>query len=330
MGREKSMGLTITAELDLTGLAEPESDQAKLALALMREGRALNHPGYAFLSFYRVLEVCLSGNKRKSWLSENVERIEDRRGKEALQILKSTGVGDIGDHLYRSGRQAIAHASENPIIDPDEPADSRRLRAELPIMKALAELAIETELGVNTPHTEWRQHLYELAGFRRLLGEDVVRDVVAGKEPEDGAVIDLPPIDVEIRRRAAYIPLQKLDPLYAGQVGKTLQVVFESADHLVRITFVLDFAEERLRFDWENGVFAGDDGSAKAARNAAELTRFLKDYFGNGELHIYESETRELLSRVDGFIPVNFWPDVQGFDATIEEWEAKAAEREKT
>jgi hypothetical protein len=25
----------------------------------MREGRGLNHPGYAFLSFYRVLEVAL-------------------------------------------------------------------------------------------------------------------------------------------------------------------------------------------------------------------------------------------------------------------------------
>jgi Methylamine utilization protein MauJ len=34
-----------------------ETVQGRARLALMREGRGLNHPAYAFLSFYRILEV---------------------------------------------------------------------------------------------------------------------------------------------------------------------------------------------------------------------------------------------------------------------------------
>lgn len=33
----------------------------KLALAPMREGRGLNHPGYALLSFFRALETAIPG-----------------------------------------------------------------------------------------------------------------------------------------------------------------------------------------------------------------------------------------------------------------------------
>src|SRR6516162_6132978 len=54
MGRDKEYGLAICEEFDLSYFPEPTNDKALLALALMREGRGLNHPGYAFLSFYRV------------------------------------------------------------------------------------------------------------------------------------------------------------------------------------------------------------------------------------------------------------------------------------
>jgi hypothetical protein len=327
LGREKSMGLTITADLELTGLPEPSDDKGQLALALMREGRGLNHPAYAFLSFYRVLEVCVPAKSRKKWISDHAEQIWDHRGKKALADLKLTGVADVGDHLSRSGRHAIAHAAEKPVIDPDEPSDSERLSAELPLMMGLAQLAIEKELGVKTSHTEWKEHLYELAGFKRLFGAALVESTMSGKEHEDGTEIDLPSIDVELRKRSPYLPLERLNLIHVAQRDKTIQVVFGSADGLVQIQFVLDFAEERLRFDWERGVNARDDGSTQAARNVAELARFLKDYLGNGELHLYESETRQLIARVGAFIPLNFWGNNDYFNALIEEWEKKAEER---
>ena len=57
MGRDKERGFSICDEFDLSYFPEVTDEKAQLALGLMREGRGLNHVGYAFLSFYRVLEV---------------------------------------------------------------------------------------------------------------------------------------------------------------------------------------------------------------------------------------------------------------------------------
>ena len=57
MGRDKERGFLICEEFNVTSLADTTDEKALLALALMREGRGLNHPAYAFLSFYRVLKV---------------------------------------------------------------------------------------------------------------------------------------------------------------------------------------------------------------------------------------------------------------------------------
>jgi hypothetical protein len=34
-------------------------------------------------------------------------------------------------------------------------------------------LAIEEVFGVETSHTVWKKHLYELAGFKEILGPDI-------------------------------------------------------------------------------------------------------------------------------------------------------------
>src|SRR5271168_522750 len=64
MGREKKMGFSISDEFDLSYFREPTDQPALLALALMREGRGLNHPAYAFLSFYRVVEVAFPDGRQ--------------------------------------------------------------------------------------------------------------------------------------------------------------------------------------------------------------------------------------------------------------------------
>jgi len=59
MGRDRwSGGFSICDEFDLSYFPEVTDEKALLALGLMREGRSLNHVGYAFLSFYRVLAGC--------------------------------------------------------------------------------------------------------------------------------------------------------------------------------------------------------------------------------------------------------------------------------
>lgn len=71
MGRQQSFGYSVQSDFDFSYLPEPEQEKGRLALAIMREARALNHPAYAFLSFYRVLEVAFEdGRVRGAWMTE--------------------------------------------------------------------------------------------------------------------------------------------------------------------------------------------------------------------------------------------------------------------
>lgn len=326
--RGSDWGLSITADLNLTYLPEPDEPRSALALALMREGRGLNHPAYAFLSFYRVLEAAIpAGKQRQTWIDENIDEMMDHGGRSALERLRASGVEDPGAHLYKSGRMAIAHAQSDPIINPDDASDYDRIAGELPIMRGLAELAIERVLGVKTRSTIYREHLYELHGFKAQLGAAVVAAIAAGTPPTDGAQIDLPSIDVELRRKDPYPPLHAMTPVHAEQVGSSLIVIFKSQDEIVELMLTLDFAEERLRFEWGKDLDGHDDGSSLAAEHAATLSRFLLEYIGNGELHVYESETRALLGRVEAFLPTNYFANHDGMNARIEAWQVEAEKR---
>ena len=46
---------------------------------------------------------------------------------------------------------------------------------------------------------------------------------------------------------------------------------------------------------------------AESAEERAELLRFRKEYFGNGQLHIVDAETGQLISRKDAYLPLNMW-----------------------
>lgn len=65
----------------------------------------------------------------------------------------------------------------------------------------------------------------------------------------------------------------------------------------------------------------------QAAIYAAELTRFIRDYVGNGELHIYDADSRNLLSRVDSFIPTNYWANHEALNEQIARWTEEAERR---
>ncbi len=313
MGAPEAIGRAIRATFDLSDLPVIKDGSGKLALALMREGRGLNHPGYSFLSFYRALETALpNGKARGEWVTANIERIEGHRAKDALDKLKATVEGDIGKHLRESGRHAIAHARADPIINPDDPRDARRLAAELPIIEALAVLAIEDHLGIETSHKAWREHLYELRGWKDIFPAAVV---AASQLAEPGDIhgdIDLPPINFRLRRSAPFPLLEAMKPVHAGLVNQRIELVYRSGDELAEITFWLNFAHERLEFDLDHSFKLYDDGSANAARNGKERCRFIWDYFGNGEIQIWEAENAKLISRVGAFLPLNMMANLDG------------------
>lgn len=330
MHRDKQNGFSICDEFDLSYFPEPASKDALLALALMREGRGLNHAAYAFLSFFRVLEVAFpKGNKRKAWIEANVANVEGHRVKEALGGLTLKGITDIGKHLFESGRNAVAHANRQPIIDPDKPENMRRLWSELPIIKALAQKAIEDKFGVETSRTVNRKHLYELAGFKDIIGAEVVDFLSRGEQVTEQRILEIPNISVQIRRRQPYAPLNNLTVKEVWQDGKLLFMRFESKEGDVIFRFALDFGNERLEFSLFRDFMVKDTGTAESAERVAEVRRFEKDYFGNGELHIVNADTGALIGRKDAYIPVNMFLDHDAADAEIARWKARADQRRR-
>jgi hypothetical protein len=331
MGRRKEGGYSICQEFDLSYLPETTDNRAMLALALMREGRGLNHPGYSFLSLYRVVELALGRGwqRQVAWINEQIAQgLPRHRVNEALDEIRKNGVTDIGAHLYASGRCAMAHASGDPVIDPDDPADARRLSSERPIMLALAERAIEDVLGIETRGTQYRKHLYELAGFKRLFGEELAAHLASGTDPGDQRMVDIPHISVQLRRKTPYGPLSDLTIKGMLRDGPHSVVLkFESSNARAQFRFRLDFANESLVFNDDTDFGHTDAGDAGSAEERAELLRFRKEYFENGQLHIVDAETGELLSRKDAYLPLNVRMDHKAADAEIARWRALAVER---
>ena len=320
--RHSESGFIIRDNFDFTYLPDIDDENAMLALALMREGRSLNHPGYSFLSFFKVLEVTVGkGNKRKAWMSNALSQINDYRAKEAITKIHDQGVSEVAKHLYESGRCAIAHASSHPIINPDDPTHSQRLYNELRVIEKLAELAIEEKLGVQTSFTVYKEHLYELAGFKNIFGQDLINRITLGKQALEGEQVCIPKINVQLRGRTPFTSLENLIPVSLLQDEAVLILKFGHEDGSVQFRFQLNFIEERLEFDIFNDIFViPDNGTPAFAEVMVDLTSFTKWYLSNGSLEIINSDSGEEIARKDAFIPENIIVYPEKFDNDIERW----------
>ena len=135
-----------------------EDPKARLALALFREAITANSLPYEFLGYFKILNVIWKdrfseiGGRRINELIEGIRTslpmLRSTTCIERLDVLSATHT-DIADYLYKSGRCAVAHAYSDPIVDPDDVTDLRRLSSDLPIIKEIAENLIETEFKVS-------------------------------------------------------------------------------------------------------------------------------------------------------------------------------------
>lgn len=127
--------------------------KVNLALALYREGLTVNSNAFQFLSFFKILNIFWRDkyiNKKneivegiRDYLNKLMDELAIKRKEELLKKEE-----DIAEYLYESGRCAIAHAYSEPIVDPDDVEQLRRLSEDIHIIKNIAELLIENELNV--------------------------------------------------------------------------------------------------------------------------------------------------------------------------------------
>lgn len=327
-GKSSSIPTILPDTFDFTGMPPVVDDTAKLALALMREGRGLNHPAYSFLAFYRVLECALpSGKERGAWMSDAVERVSGQRAMEALDELQGTFKGDVAMHLRESGRGAVAHAAGDPVANPDEPADYQRLTRERPIIEELASMAIEEVLGVQTSQTISSEHLYELSGWRNLFLPELTESIRQNRKPRADITIDLPEITISLRRSDRFEPLGNLKSVGWDIRDAKAILKYRSQDGRVTVTLLLDFVNERLVLPLQNGIQFRDDGSAEAAQVGKALTKFNQDYYANGELQVWKVEDDSLMSRCSAFIPVNVMFNPDGAKAELDAWNREIVRR---
>lgn len=128
----------------------PDDPKARLAIALYREARSIRNTPYEFLSYFKIINILYSsGPEQKAWINNAITQIADHKAKNRISKL-SEEEGDIGAYLYQSGRCAVAHASVDPIVDPDNPEDFFRLSEDMPVVRALAVHLMETELGLSS------------------------------------------------------------------------------------------------------------------------------------------------------------------------------------
>lgn len=132
---------------------EITNKKAKLAVALFREGRSLDNVPFKFLSYFKILNIFwqdkrINGTHELSvGLRESLPYLTDKECIKRIKDIESKH-GDPADYLYKSGRCAIAHAFADPIVDPDDVSDLRRLSKDLWLMRKLAAYLIEKNYGI--------------------------------------------------------------------------------------------------------------------------------------------------------------------------------------
>jgi len=301
----KSKGRFIAQKFRADYLPEPKDDKSLRALALFREAQSLNSPAYAFLGFFKVLNILFDrGADQKSWINKNISAIKEYRASKRLEDLKKSQ-DNLGNYLYVQGRCAVAHDFNEPVVDPDIPAEVQRLSEDLPIVKELASIAIESELGIISKSTYHSTHLYELEGFERILGEHVVGCLKNGKLVKEDTQIDIPLLSLRLRDVEKFQSYEGLVPYGVQQHEKSLIILLHSKDTVLRLVIVLDFGKWRLIFDPIEHVNIADDGTPNPMLAKSDTALFVKGKYLNGQVEIYKTETNELLARTDPFIPVN-------------------------
>jgi hypothetical protein len=313
----------VISDAPIEYIPDPSDAEAKLALALYREAISVNMVAYRFLGFFKIINILRkSGSDQKRWINQTLPTIGDRDAKQRLVQLRDSH-SDIGDYLYVSGRCAIAHAFNTPLVNPDNPEDLQRLRADLPLMKALAEYGIEHELGVKSRETTDKEHLYELEGFRDLFGPEYVRKLKAGEvvDPEELHVPSK--LSLRLRQKERIRAFEAMDAWVAAVKDGTVSLRMQTSDERLGAIVLLCFKDERLVFDAMHDLVVQDDGSVIAAQHRIDALRFFKGWIGNGVNEVWDPSTERRLGRSQPVMPVNMRPNFEAIDGEIRELQAR-------
>lgn len=286
----------------LPDLPSTADAKVRLALALHREALGINNPSYQFLSFYKILNVLFKGGSRQiEWINTVISDLKNERAVWRLSELKSRDVNP-GKYLYESGRCAIAHAYQDPLVDPDNPEDTYRLAADLPLIKALAVMLIESELGIKTTRTLRREKLQQLAGFEILFGPQICAKLRTGEELPISQIPEIPNLDLQIPEAEEYKYLKNLAASTASVRLGLVTIDCVTPDKLMTIGICLNFPEGQLQ---SGGGALNETGSLVARAYGADFRQFQSDLNRFREFQVRCTLTKKVLAVSDPYLSLD-------------------------
>lgn len=284
-----------------------EDDQVRKALAFLREGRRLRHvhEPYSFLSFFKVIESQFTSKDRVDWVGKNLDALEGEAAKRVVE-LRAAGI-NVNDHLFQSGRCAVAHASVGGnIIDPDIPADRERIAADLDIIAALADRYIKVDAGVPDEMDLYKSR-DRIAPWHALMTPQALAALKAGGHVEkveelgklEGATVSVrlwpdPP--------AKQFQAMTLLPLESG--GGVVKFIALSARETIVLVFAMDVANGRMHTVLKEGGMRS--GVKITEEDVEDYTRYFHSVIGNRIVELV-IEGAELID-CEVVIPVNIFP----------------------
>lgn len=323
-----SMGIAGAKSFNCNHMPIIEDDNVRKALAFWREGKRLDevHDSYAFLSFYKVIESQFrDGKNRGKWIAANIDKLTDRAAKRVAE-LRATGI-DVAKHLFESGRCAVAHASlEGEIIDPDIPADRKRLSADLVIIEELARIYIRDELGVPDSRSLYRTR-DRLAPWDSLLPAETLEVLRKGDTPTDVSALAGRVVSIGLWPDGPIPGLERMT-MHVDAIDKgVVKIVLINERKTILLVFFLDYKGGRIHTNLEDGGLLYGENNPDENDVRAYATFFYK-VFGNGiaELKCGDMEPIDC----DVVIPVNMMmtasPD-QAIADSVERFKKEHAEK---
>ena len=221
-----------------------------------------------------------------------------------IAAIKSTEP-DVANYLYVSGRCAVAHAfNQTNVVNPDDPADLIRLHEDLPVIRELARIAIERAFGVKSEREFHHEHLYELEGFRTLLGNILVARIKALEEVPAPEVPIPKTLALRVRDRDRIELFESMDAAIVCVRDGCVRLRLVSACHRLVVFVTLEFARESLISDPLADIQYHDDGTSDAAKMMLQWAQIHQWWFGgNGVIELWDKATDTRLARAQHYMP---------------------------
>ena len=277
-----SLGIAGTKSFNCNHMPIVEDDNVRKALAFWREGKRLDevHDSYSFLSFYKVIESQFrDGRKRGSWIAANIDKLTDKAAKRVAE-LRTAGI-DVAKHLFESGRCAVAHASlEGEIIDPDIPADKKRLSADLVIIEELARIYIRDELSVPDSRSLYRTR-DRLAPWDPLLPAGTLEVLRKGDSPIDVSALTGGIVSIGVWPDGPIPGLERMT-MHVDAIDRgVVKIVLVNERETILLVFFLDYKGGRIHTNLEDGGLLYGENNPDENDVRAYATFFYK-VLGNG------------------------------------------------